>query len=445
MHSKAVPDSGQENWAEGRGEQTKRLVVIEVNSAVIAHIISDPAGKVSKFRLVVVVFLREMSDRDRDRERDKDRRERERRDRRRSRSKDRERDRKRSRSRSRSPRREKDRKKSDKQKEKEKRKDEEIEKKKEEKDIVDIVEMKDKAEVGSELERIMEERRRKVEIWRARRNRAASAAEQAEKEEKGECSNNSTAVDKSEKKVWTLEDDDDDDPDDMLVDNSHNDLQDNGQKETTSEAKPVSATEDDEEDPLDMFMSGLRKDLQKDRSTGGTVRVVTINAVKEKEKGIVLENEGRSEFVVDDIDMEQAAASLCHKGRMLPATDHSKVYYRPFRKDFYVETPEIAKMTKAEVRAYREELDGIEVKGNKCPKPIKTWAQCGVEFKILQQLKRHNYTKPTAIQAQAIPCIMAGRDIIGIAKTGSGKTLAFLLPMFRHILDQPELEELDGP
>ena len=40
---------------------------------------------------------------------------------------------------------------------------------------------------------------------------------------------------------------------------------------------------------------------------------------------------------------------------------------------------------------------------------------------------------------------MSGRDLIGIAKTGSGKTLAFLLPMFRHISDQPELEEDDGP
>lgn len=40
---------------------------------------------------------------------------------------------------------------------------------------------------------------------------------------------------------------------------------------------------------------------------------------------------------------------------------------------------------------------------------------------------------------------MSGRDLIGIAKTGSGKTLAFMLPMFRHILDQPSLEETDGP
>lgn len=60
-------------------------------------------------------------------------------------------------------------------------------------------------------------------------------------------------------------------------------------------------------------------------------------------------------------------------------------------------------------------------------------------------LRKLGFEKPTPIQAQAIPAIMSGRDLIGIAKTGSGKTLAFLLPMFRHILDQPPLEETDGP
>ena len=40
---------------------------------------------------------------------------------------------------------------------------------------------------------------------------------------------------------------------------------------------------------------------------------------------------------------------------------------------------------------------------------------------------------------------MSGRDLIGIAKTGSGKTLAFLVPLFRHIMDQPPLDENDGP
>jgi ATP-dependent RNA helicase DDX46/PRP5 len=40
---------------------------------------------------------------------------------------------------------------------------------------------------------------------------------------------------------------------------------------------------------------------------------------------------------------------------------------------------------------------------------------------------------------------MSGRDCIGIAKTGSGKTLAFVLPMLRHIKDQPPLANGDGP
>ena len=64
---------------------------------------------------------------------------------------------------------------------------------------------------------------------------------------------------------------------------------------------------------------------------------------------------------------------------------------------------------------------------------------------FLCNARRHGYEKPTPIQAQAIPAIMSGRDLIGIAKTGSGKTIAFLLPMFRHIMDQRPLEESEGP
>lgn len=61
-----------------------------------------------------------------------------------------------------------------------------------------------------------------------------------------------------------------------------------------------------------------------------------------------------------------------------------------------------------------------------------------------------NYVRYSCLSVTYVECVLfslecAGRDIIGIAKTGSGKTLAFLLPMFRHILDQPSLEETDGP
>lgn len=46
---------------------------------------------------------------------------------------------------------------------------------------------------------------------------------------------------------------------------------------------------------------------------------------------------------------------------------------------------------------------------------------------------------PMAIQAQALPLVLAGHDLIGIAKTGSGKTMAFLLPAIAHIESQPPL------
>ena len=46
---------------------------------------------------------------------------------------------------------------------------------------------------------------------------------------------------------------------------------------------------------------------------------------------------------------------------------------------------------------------------------------------------------------QAIPTIMSGRDVIGIAETGSGKTLAYVLPMLRHVLDQRPLKDGEGP
>ena len=64
---------------------------------------------------------------------------------------------------------------------------------------------------------------------------------------------------------------------------------------------------------------------------------------------------------------------------------------------------------------------------------VQTWVQCGISHKELQVIKKMNFEKPTPIQAQAIPCIMSGRDVIGIAKTGSGKTLGFLLPLFRLV------------
>lgn len=122
-----------------------------------------------------------------------------------------------------------------------------------------------------------------------------------------------------------------------------------------------------------------------------------------------------------------------------------QVKYAPFKKDFYQEVPELVQMTQEEVDELRLSLENIKVVGKSCPKPITCWPHCGLSKRVMEVLKKSNYLSPTPIQAQAIPAIMSGRDVIGIAKTGCGKTLSFLLPMFRHILAQPRLEKGDGP
>ncbi len=55
--------------------------------------------------------------------------------------------------------------------------------------------------------------------------------------------------------------------------------------------------------------------------------------------------------------------------------------------------------------------------------------ELGLSDKVLQAVSASGYTTPTPIQTQAIPHILARRDVLGIAQTGTGKTAAFTLPM----------------
>jgi len=219
--------------------------------------------------------------------------------------------------------------------------------------------------------------------------------------------------------------------------------------------------EEEEVDSLDAYMNGIQNEVRKvqklgsHQPKGGSMVVMTGVAKKaiDKNKGELLEqNQDALEYSSEEETEDLAGMASAMSGyannkqkEKVFKIDHNKITYASFRKNFYVEVPEIARMTQEEVDEYRTELEGIKVKGKGCPRPIKTWAQCGVSKKEMEILKKLAYEKPTPIQTQTIPAIMCGKDIIGIAKTGSGKTLAFLLPMFRHILDQPDLEETDGP
>jgi len=61
----------------------------------------------------------------------------------------------------------------------------------------------------------------------------------------------------------------------------------------------------------------------------------------------------------------------------------------------------------------------------------------GLDAKILQAVTDAGYTEPTPIQTAAIPPIIAGHDLIGIAQTGTGKTAAFTLPILTRLAAQP--------
>ena len=57
------------------------------------------------------------------------------------------------------------------------------------------------------------------------------------------------------------------------------------------------------------------------------------------------------------------------------------------------------------------------------------FSDTGLSEPILQAIAEKGYLHPTPIQAQAIPVVLAGRDVLGVAQTGTGKTASFVLPM----------------
>ena len=61
----------------------------------------------------------------------------------------------------------------------------------------------------------------------------------------------------------------------------------------------------------------------------------------------------------------------------------------------------------------------------------------GLDAKILHAVQDAGYTEPTPIQTAAIPPILAGHDLIGIAQTGTGKTAAFTLPILTRLAAPP--------
>src|SRR2546421_5630850 len=62
-----------------------------------------------------------------------------------------------------------------------------------------------------------------------------------------------------------------------------------------------------------------------------------------------------------------------------------------------------------------------------------SFSALGLEAHILKAVQEAGYTEPTPIQSAAIPPVLSGHDLIGIAQTGTGKTAAFTLPILTQL------------
>ena len=57
---------------------------------------------------------------------------------------------------------------------------------------------------------------------------------------------------------------------------------------------------------------------------------------------------------------------------------------------------------------------------------------------IMEGVQALGYTRPTPIQLQAMPPVLQGRDVLGLAQTGTGKTAAFVLPILQRLIQGPQ-------
>eukprot|EP01060_Flectonema_neradi_P017810 TRINITY_DN2464_c0_g1_i2.p1 TRINITY_DN2464_c0_g1~~TRINITY_DN2464_c0_g1_i2.p1 ORF type:complete len:929 (+),score=236.31 TRINITY_DN2464_c0_g1_i2:44-2830(+) len=217
------------------------------------------------------------------------------------------------------------------------------------------------------------------------------------------------------------------------------------------EAEPNTKTDDD-------FLSALRN--MNPLQTSSTLEERESEhkkRLKEQDEKLLLELETKTkgkELIDVDYD-EEAFKDRSYRRedktaavKELKFVDHSKINYPEFRKCFYVEAAAIRDMTEEEVKEFRKSQDNTKIKsadGKKLARPIQKWEQCGLADSIISTIRSLSFEVPFPIQSQGIPIIMSGRDMIGCARTGSGKTLTYVLPMLRHIVDQPPLGTFDGP
>lgn len=241
---------------------------------------------------------------------------------------------------------------------------------------------------------------------------------------------------------------------------------------------------EEEDDPLDAYMAGIEKQIQPNAKPTSSLNKPTSSSAKsfvpappsisstanqkklsqnirndleeeddeESYYRYMEENPNAGLLPVDDdnpeIEYDEDGNPIApEKKRIidpLPPINHDDILYEPFRKDFYVEHEEISQLNAIQVADLLGTL-GITVSGRNPPKPVCSFGHFNLDDKLLKSIIKSEFTTPTPIQSQAVPCALLGRDILGIAQTGSGKTVAFLWPMLMHCSVQDRVQPGEGP
>lgn len=214
-----------------------------------------------------------------------------------------------------------------------------------------------------------------------------------------------------------------------------------------------------DEDELDKYMAGIEETLEKEEEE----RKLSKKMTKKEESRLDVENEDDQESYFkaredlpliaypddeDEIEYDSDGNPIPPERSKiivpLPPVDHHEINYPNFESNFYEEHQDIKSLTRSQVDELRKSL-GLKVSGHEPSRPSVSFVHFGFDAHLMGVIRRSEYSKPTPIQAQAVPVALSGRDIIGIAKTGSGKTAAFVWPMLVHCMAQPELKSGDGP
>jgi ATP-dependent RNA helicase DDX42 len=209
----------------------------------------------------------------------------------------------------------------------------------------------------------------------------------------------------------------------------------------------------DEVDPLDAFMADIEKQVQQDNqainsrqthhakpdldelAADDPLEVFLEGEDRARREQALIDHEENEDDLVDPDDPSALKIKDKKFVPLIPPLDFSSIDLHEFKRDFYQEHREIALLDDQKVEQMRMDFE-IAVSGFAVPKPVVSFAHMCFPQELLKAIREAGYASPTAIQMQAVPAAMKGRDVIGIAKTGSGKTGAYLWPLILHVADQ---------